>query len=228
MAQPTSTTLDRSILLLFELAENPEGLTVSELARRLETQRAPLYRQLRSLVNGRLIRRTEDKAYQLGLGVLELARAFSTPINEKARPILQDLADELGFTAHLSLAEGEALVLVASATPTSPGMHLTTRTGYTFSDDMSAPRAAMLASKAPSGNEPEVVANTRARGYVSTRETWSRPGLFGISVPIKVSGMHGALSVVAPQVPKDASRELELALLKPVQESARALLENSL
>lgn len=228
MTQPSSTTLDRSILLLFELAANPEGLTVSELARRLGTQRAPLYRQLRSLTNGRLIRRAEDKTYQLGLGVLELARAFSTPINEKARPILQQIANQTGFTAHLSLAEGEALVLAASATPNSPGMHLTTRAGYTYDQTMSAPRVAMLASKPRSDEEPEIVSTTRARGYVSTQETWVRPGLFGISMPIKVSGMHGALSVIAPKDANQADDSLELNLVKPLQEGVRTLLENSL
>ncbi|GGH40950.1 transcriptional regulator [Microbacterium album] len=212
--------------LLFELAQHPEGLTVTELARRLGTQRPPLYRQLRTLLDARLIRRTEGKLYRLGVGVLELARAFSDPLLERARPLLQSAADATGYSAMLNVAEGDALVLVWCATPRAPGMHLTTPIGFLYPDGLIPPRVAMMASRPRDAEEPLVVTEARERGYVGTATIGSRYGFVGVAVPLRSRGAFGSLALARGVGPLDEADERSLAQV--AQAAAREITDSSL
>ncbi|GGH40912.1 MarR family transcriptional regulator [Microbacterium album] len=228
MAAESSTTVDRSIRLLFELAQHPDGLTVSELARRLDTQRPPLYRQLRSLMEARLVRRTENKLYQLGVGVLELARAFADPFTERARPALQQAADATGHSAMLNFAEGDALVLALSATPRAAGMHLSTPVGFVYPEGPIAPRVAMLAARPPAPDEDEVVTATRARGYIGTFTLPTHTGIVGVAVPLEMRGMHGSIALVTGMGPGPQSEADEARLAEHATAAARQILDSGL
>jgi DNA-binding IclR family transcriptional regulator len=227
-AREGSTTVDRSVRLLFELARNPEGLTVSELARRLDTQRPPLYRQLRTLTEARLIRRTEGKLYRLGVGVLELARAFSDPITERARPALQVAADASGYSAMLNLAEDDALVMVLCATPRTPGMHLTTPTGFLYPEGLIPPRVAMLAARPAADGEAPVVTEARERGYTGTATLGSRYGIIGVAVPLRSRGINGSVALVTGAGSEPLSAEDERELAKVAQRAVEEIADSGL
>jgi len=68
MTGETSQTLDRGIRVLRELAETPSGLSVTELAGRLQVNRTVMYRLLATLEQHALVRRDADGRARLGLG----------------------------------------------------------------------------------------------------------------------------------------------------------------
>ena len=70
----SSQTLDRGLRLLKVLAQEPNGLTVTELASRLGIHRTNVYRLLATLAQHRLVWRDRAGRYLLGTGVMELAR----------------------------------------------------------------------------------------------------------------------------------------------------------
>ena len=116
-APESSKTLDRGIQLL-ELLARPDrasGLTITELAARLDVGRPVVYRLVTALEAHHLVTRRPNGRVRLGLGVSRLAAAVTPLVRNEARPILQELADSVGATAHLTVSEGdEALALVVA------------------------------------------------------------------------------------------------------------------
>ncbi|MEV4668619.1 helix-turn-helix domain-containing protein [Microbacterium sp. LWO12-1.2] len=137
----SSTTVERSIALLWELYANPEGLSASDLARRLDTQRTALYRLLRPFLRTQFIRRDDRKRYYLGFGITALARAVAEPIENLVRDSLQKLADDTDCSAMIIADTDGILVTVASAGPQRPGMHVAAPPGFVHENNDVALRA---------------------------------------------------------------------------------------
>lgn len=131
----SSSTLERALALLWQLYSEPQGLTASELAERLETQRTALYRLLRPFLREQFIRRDARKRYYLGFGITALARAVAEPVEGVVRQPLQQLADASACTAILVADTDGILVTIASAQPVSPGIHLAIPNGFVHDDD---------------------------------------------------------------------------------------------
>ena len=189
MSDDSSKTVGRAAHLLFELADNPDGLTVTELAKLVNTQRAPLYRLLRTLSAYRLIRRDQNKLYFLSAGVLELARAVAEPLGTLVRPVLQDLADSTNTTAMLVLSEGDALVTALNATPDTGEMHITTTIGFRHPDGPIATRIAIMAGRPASPDDDPTVVEARRKGY-ATSASATMVGRFGIAAPVALGPSH--------------------------------------
>jgi DNA-binding IclR family transcriptional regulator len=107
-------TLDRGLVLL-QLLGSPRGhggLTISELAAHLEVGRAVVYRLVATLVARGFATRGADGRVRLGPALARLSVSLRPVLVEAARPVLRGLADRVGATAHLTVAEsGEALAL---------------------------------------------------------------------------------------------------------------------
>jgi len=164
-----STTVDRAGDLLQLLAESPQGLGITELTRRLNTQRAPLYRILQALIDHRLVRRDPHKRYLLGVGTLQLARAYEAQFPVGIEPALRRVADDTGLTASLVSADGDVLTTVVSITPSTVAEHVFTPPGFRHPDGPLATRMAVLASKPPQPGELEEVTAARSRGFAIGR-----------------------------------------------------------
>jgi DNA-binding IclR family transcriptional regulator len=205
-----SKTVDRSIRLLFELADNPRGLTVTDLAARLGTERPPLYRVLRTLSDYKLITRDSDKRYTLSIGILALVRAFNAPFLDRARVELQGAADEAAHTALLHLADGDTLVVALCVVPRTPGVHLTVQLGtpYTYHDG--APWTVIFGARAPTDDDSEAVREARALGFAESYGR-IRPGVGGISVPLRLPNGEGSLSLVGSGEIEDRDRVVAIA-----------------
>lgn len=214
-----SKTVDRSIRLLFELADNPRGLTVTDLAGRLGTERPPLYRVLRTLSDYKLITRDSDKRYTLSIGILALVRAFNAPFLDRARLQLQGAADEAGHTALLHLADGDTLLVALCVVPRTPGVHLTVQLGtpYTYPDG--APWTVIFSARPASANDSDAVREARARGFAESYGR-IRPGVGGISVPLRLPDQEGSLSLVGSGLIENRDRVVAIA-----QQAARSLAE---
>ena len=104
------------LLDLFTRARPVIGL--SDLARLADLNKATCYRLATELTDYGLIEQVgSTKEYRLGPAVLRLAalREAQVPTREAAMPILQNLANATGETAHLSLMMGQQLRPLAHA-----------------------------------------------------------------------------------------------------------------
>ncbi|WP_460807362.1 IclR family transcriptional regulator [Nocardioides salsibiostraticola] len=129
MAVETSQTLHRGLLALEQLTSHPGGLSVTELAARLEVNRTIAYRLVATLEQHALVRKDAQGRLYVGLGVLHLASAVHPVLRDLAVPILRALADQLGCTAHLTVAEGEEGLAVAVVEPSWTDFHVSYRIG---------------------------------------------------------------------------------------------------
>ncbi|MBA2513596.1 MAG: helix-turn-helix domain-containing protein, partial [Solirubrobacterales bacterium] len=112
-ARPVASVA-RAVALLDALAESPDGLRVSELARRIGVNASSASRLLATLERGGLVDREPGGAYRLGLHLVAMADAVLArlDVRELARPRLRALAAETGESATLSVPAGREAVTV--------------------------------------------------------------------------------------------------------------------
>lgn len=110
-----NTSLAKALLVLDLFNGVEGGLSLSEIAQRMDTRPGSIYPIIYTLHKfGYLERDPETKKYSLGLRILALANQIlsSLDIREKAKPVLKRLAREFEVNAHLAiLYEGEVLYL---------------------------------------------------------------------------------------------------------------------
>ncbi len=129
MAAETSQTLDRGLRVLGVLAEAPAGLTVTELSHAMDVNRTVVYRLISTLEPHALVRRDARGRLFVGLGVLHLAAAVQPLLRDLAVPVLRSLAEEIGCTAHLTVADGDEALALAVVEPTWTDFHVAYRIG---------------------------------------------------------------------------------------------------
>jgi IclR family KDG regulon transcriptional repressor len=99
-------------LRLLEEFSDSEELGVTELSRRLGLHKNNVFRLLATLEQRGYIEQSEEKRYRLGFRILELGRSFSRSRNllKRARPLLVELAEQTGESAHLGSMHGFEVV----------------------------------------------------------------------------------------------------------------------
>jgi DNA-binding IclR family transcriptional regulator len=188
-----SLTLERGLRVLRVLADHPEGLSVAELAAELDTHRAGIYRLVGPLAEQRLVVRGAGGRFTLGLGLVELAGAVRSRLQEVAARELRVLADELGATTALTIRDGDEAVAAVVVQPAGTALHVAYRPGLRHPVDRAAPGVAILAGAAPRKGERPEVGVARRRGWsVTTGELL--PGATGVAAPI--AGAEASISAV--------------------------------
>ncbi len=188
MPAETSQTLDRGLRLLAVLAEAPSGLTVTELAGQLSVNRSVVYRLLATLEEHRLVRRNGDGRAMLGLGLLQLAQRVQPLLRDAAVPSLRRLAEEVGATAHLTIADGRDALAVAVVEPSWTDYHVAYRVGSRHPLGRGAAGRAILARRRGETLDPP---------YVVT-EGELQVGAHGIAAPLlSVPAIEASVGVVA-------------------------------
>lgn len=125
----TSLTLERGLTLLQAVADGEaEAPTVSDLAVAVGVSRAAVYRLLVPLEERGLVRRTGARV-RLGMGVLALAAQVLPQLRAVATPTLRALAERVGATAHLTVADGDEAQAVAVVEPSWTDYHVAYRVG---------------------------------------------------------------------------------------------------
>jgi len=107
-------------LRMLEVFHSENEMGVSELARELGLHKNNAFRLLATLELAGYIQQTPaTELYHLGPRCLELGRAFSRShtLMSQARPILEELADEIGETAHLGVLSGREVVHLDGVLP---------------------------------------------------------------------------------------------------------------
>ncbi|MCP2270502.1 helix-turn-helix domain-containing protein [Actinokineospora diospyrosa] len=129
MAKESSLTLDRGLALLQAVADSDtEAPTISDLAASIGASRAAVYRLLVPLQARGLVRREGSKV-RLGLGLLQLAAKVAPQLRVAALPALRELAEAVGATAHLTVADGDEAQAVAVVEPSWTTYHVAYRVG---------------------------------------------------------------------------------------------------
>jgi DNA-binding IclR family transcriptional regulator len=181
----TAQTLDRGLRLLHLVADTPAGVSVTEAAQRLGVGRAVIYRLVGTLAEHGLVRRDKAGRLRLGAGLLQLARRAQPLIADAATPALRRLAESIGATAHLTVADGDEAVALIVVEPTWTQFHVAYRTGSRHPIGSGAAGRAIVAGR------------TGAEGVV-TSVGELQPGAYGVAAPVLgVDGLEASVGVVS-------------------------------
>jgi DNA-binding IclR family transcriptional regulator len=185
MVAETSQTLDRGLKVLEVLAASPHGLTVTALAAQVGVNRTVVYRLVTTLEQHGLARRDSGGLVHVGLGVLSLARGLQPVLRELAGPVLRALAEHLGMTAHLTVADGGEALAIAVVEPTWTDFHVGYRVGARHRLAQGAAGRAILR-----GREAD------PSGYVVTAGEL-QAGARGVAAPVLgVDGLEASVGIV--------------------------------
>jgi DNA-binding IclR family transcriptional regulator len=182
----SSLTLDRGLALLQAVADSEsEAPTISDLATAIGASRAAVYRLLVPLQERGLVRRDGSKV-RLGLGLLQLAARVTPQLRLAALPALRELAEGVGATAHLTVADGDEAQAIAVVEPSWTTYHVAYRVGTRH------PLGRGAAGKAIGLREQDP-------GWLGTTGEL-QAGASGIAAPVRgVPGLRASVGVVSFQ-----------------------------
>lgn len=190
MPAEISQTLDRGLRLLAAVSGEPTGFAIGDLAERLGLNRTVVYRLVTTLERHGLVHRDQTGRVTAGLGLIPLAHEVHPVLQSRAAPILRTLADDVGATAHLTVAEGDEAVAIAVVEPRWTDVHVAYRVGARHDvHEAAAGRAILLGRSAVRGTcaEPAYVSST---GEL-------QQGAEGVAAPVLgIGGLDASLGVV--------------------------------
>lgn len=108
-------SLDRAMMILEELSRH-EGLSLSDLATRLDQSPATAYRVLVTLEKRGIVELDPSTQHWLvGAGAFLIGSRFlrRTSVVERARPFMRDLMETSGETANLGVARGDHVLFLS-------------------------------------------------------------------------------------------------------------------
>src|SRR6201997_2832170 len=181
---PGSQTLARGLSILQVVATSRVGLTVQEVADHIGVHRTIAYRLLSTLSQFRMVAKGEDGRYRSAAALAVLGASFDNNVRQLSVPTLRGLADELGTTVSLLVAEGDQQVAIAVIVPTNVFYQLNFHEGSRYPLERGAAGIALLASMPPRPDERELVPQTRQQGWVITHGE-IEPNTYGLAVPVR-------------------------------------------
>ena len=167
---------------------------MTALAEALGINRTVVYRLVSTLEQHALVRRDGHGRLHVGLGVLHLATAVQPVLRDVAIPVLRQLAERVGCTAHLTVAEGDEALALAVIEPSWTDFHVSYRVGTRHPLTRGAAGKAILVLREDGGP-----------AYVATSGELEA-GARGLAAPVRgVSGLEASVGVVT-LVDMDVSR----------------------
>src|SRR6266508_1353574 len=112
------SSVSRTIAILEELSNQPNGATVSELVMRLRIEKSIVSRVLATLESeGYVIRDEVTDSFRLGLrfAAIALRHIDLIGISDLCLPLLRDLAQKTGELVQLAIVQNEQMIYVAKA-----------------------------------------------------------------------------------------------------------------
>jgi DNA-binding IclR family transcriptional regulator len=192
---PHSQTLDRGLRVLEVLADADQPLTSAQLVTTLELHRSIVYRILRTLEDHRLVTRRPDGRWEPGVGLAVLARGVAPSLHGAATRELAQVADDLGMTAFLAVADRGECLTVLTVEPRHTRAHVSYRPGGRHALDRGAPGIALLAGGPARRAERLAVTAARREGFAKTRGE-VLAGMSSVASPI-VTARQGVVASVA-------------------------------
>ncbi|AMN39266.1 IclR family transcriptional regulator [Rhodoplanes sp. Z2-YC6860] len=115
-----SPPVQRAARLLRHIGEGDAVTNISRTARELGINRTTLLRLLHTLHTERFIEpRPEGTGWRIGVGLIGLAAQafFSEDLVQTSVPVLTELAEKLGLSAHLGVLDGTEIVYLVRRVP---------------------------------------------------------------------------------------------------------------
>ncbi len=146
---------DRVLAVLTELASIPAGADLDVLASRVRSPKATVHRALAALKRAGLARQDGRGHYVLGDDFLRLAFQHheARPESLRVRPVLEQLAERFGETAHYAVLDGGDVVYRAKVDPAEGAVKLTSTIGGRNPAQNTAAGKLLLSAKRPTADE---------------------------------------------------------------------------
>jgi DNA-binding IclR family transcriptional regulator len=234
--------LERGLRMLQLFSRANRILSAAEMARALEIPRSTAFRLAQTLEHLGFLEREKD-AYRIGPAVLQLGFEYiaSLELTDLARPAIERLRDETGFSAQLVIRDGREVVVVLKAAAPSTftssvtvgtrlPAHATVLGRVLLSDADDRALAALYpgpylprgASKSPKtlAALKKLLREDRARGY-AVSESFFEQGVSAVATPVRDGSgkIVAAISLTIPQPTLDPA-ELRERLVKRVLRAA--------
>ena len=227
--------LARGLQLLTQFNREQRELSGAELSRRLGLPRASVFRMLCTLEQAGFLERSPDGVnYKLGLGVLRLGFELlaSMELTELGRPVIEELRERSGHSAHLVVRDGREVVFVAKVPGRNAMFHSiqvgarlpahATVLGRVLLADLSpAELAALYQDRTLSAYTPMTpttlaelsarIAEDRARGYGVSMGGYET-GISSIAAPV-LDAQGRVVAAVSISMPHERIDEAQLAPL---------------
>lgn len=211
--------LEKGLDILELFASTPSGLTVSEVARRLNRTVSEIFRMLLCLEQrGYLAQSANKERYHLTLRLFRLGQEHppTKRLVTEALPTMHAVAHELRQSCHLGILDGGHVVILAQVdSPESTGFYVKVgskvdlmhaATGHVIlahQDQDSCARAidewAVEAKKKEPADLKEHLAKIRARGY-ERRPSYEVTGVVNISFPVLNAQGNAVAGLTVPYV----------------------------
>lgn len=110
----TVASVARAMDLLIILGKNPQDMGVTELSKLLGVQKSTVHSLLQTLLDKGFVQQTEHGRYSLGVKLIELGNLCAERLDvwSAARPVMTQLADEIGEIVLLAvLSHGEPIIV---------------------------------------------------------------------------------------------------------------------
>lgn len=213
-------TLARGLHALELVANSAGGLTIQDVADRLGVHRSIATRLLATIADRRLISRGPDGRYRAAGGLAALGREVYSGLRQVATPLMQDLADRLGASVALFVAEAEDAVAVVVTEPANSTVRVSFRQGGRHPLDRGAAGYALLTALPPRAGEDPRVTEGRRTGYViSFGEV--EPGYWGLGAPLSQIENEPAACLTIISASKELIEESVDATLEAVAQLRR-------
>ena len=121
--QYSAPALEKGLDILELFASTPEGLTVSEVARRLDRTVSQIFRMILCLqARGYLAQSATDDTYHLTLRLFRIAQEHppTKRLVTEALPSMHELAQKLRQSCHLGIIDGGHVVILAQVDSPEP------------------------------------------------------------------------------------------------------------
>lgn len=178
-----SQTLERGLSILDLLGGEPQGLRLGEIAAALDLNRTVVHRLVTTLVDTGYVTRVDGSRYRLGVKLVQLSRDVIPNLRQRVRPVLGRLAEEVGGTAHLTIAVGDEAVALEVIEPESTTYHVAYRVGSRHPLDRGASGIAILSRRPRSDDDPPDVRLAREQGWIMTRSQLQEAAV-GVAAPL--------------------------------------------
>jgi DNA-binding IclR family transcriptional regulator len=211
--------LEKGLDILELFASTPEGMTISEVARRLDRTMSEIFRMLLCLEQrGYLAQSANKDRYHLTLRLFRLAQEHppTKRMVTEALPIMHWLAHELRQSCHLGVLDGGHVVILAQVdSPESTGFYV--KVGSKVNLMYAATGHVILAHQTEDACERAIqewaletrkkkpadldshLAKIRMRGY-ERRASYEVAGIVNISFPVLNSQGNAVAGLTVPYV----------------------------
>jgi DNA-binding IclR family transcriptional regulator len=179
-----SQTLARGLSALQAVSSSATGITAQQVADHIGVHRTIAYRLLSTLAQQRFVVKGEHGRYRPAAALAVLGASFDNNLRALSVPTLRTLADDLGATASLLVAEGDQQVAIAVIVPTLVFYQLSFHEGSRYPLERGSAGIALLASMPPRPGERDLVPLTREQGWVITHGE-VEPDTYGLAVPVR-------------------------------------------